>query len=151
MRVNKSLTFINPLMAFHCFRSFVLMTNSIIMCPNAVLLWEHHYDMYVTNILSFWLHGVLLFLIVYSVITRPIRVCLIMHFGYAFLAIFPVWCNDNKQQKYSCFSMAIYWIFLINFWSSSNFSMLNNIIKIDTDNMKHCLQWVWNQLLPISF
>ena len=113
---------VNPLTAFHYFRYFILRTNSIFMCPNAVLLSEHHYDIYViasqividfvkfTNILSFWFHTVQLFLILYSVLTGPIRAYLIMHFGNEFWLYFLYdQCNDNTQQRHSCSKIQMHW------------------------------------------
>ena len=80
---------INPLTTFHYCRYFVLRTNSILMCPNGVLLSEHYYHIYVTASqieagkikltygselnafvkLSFGFHTVQLFLILHSVLS----------------------------------------------------------------------------------
>ena len=122
------------------------MTNSISMCPNAGLLWEHHYDIYVTYFE---------FLITHC---ATVSDCVQCHYwtnqsmsNNAFLAICPVWCNDNTQKKCNGFLTAFYRTFHSEFSPIPNFSILNNIIRIENDNIKHCLQWAWNRLLPISF
>ena len=97
------LNLINPLTAFHCFRYFVLMTNSIFMCPNAVLLSEHYYDI---------CHRYLYFVIAHCATVSDSVQCTYwtnQSMSYnALFTIFSVWCNDNTHQRCLCYSRPIF-------------------------------------------